>query len=177
MRHGRPQHSKNNTLNSAGFARWVKNYNQSLVCESSLPTSDFSTSYQDYYLISSDLPRARHSAQIALHKTPNMQSKLLREMEIPRYKIPLRLRAWTWVYVNRSLWTVGVKGPFESYKEAKVRASKAADIVYNKALEHERVIVFAHGYINLHMRKFLRAKGLQQTSKSSKYWGCTGFQG
>ena len=37
VRHGRPTGAENQKVNSAGFGRWVKRYNHSLVDESSKP--------------------------------------------------------------------------------------------------------------------------------------------
>ena len=79
-------------------------------------------------------------------------------MEIPRYKLPLRLKAWTWVYLCRVLWMLGLKGSFESYKLAKLRAELAADKLIELAIQNNKVVLFGHGYMNLHIRKALILK-------------------
>lgn len=175
VRHGRPTGAENQKVNSAGFGRWVKRYNHSLVDESSKPDLSVFHHYQHYYAVASDLPRAVHSCEIALSRSPSLQSSQFREMDIPRYKLPFKLNAWTWVYLCRALWTVGVPGKFESYREAKIRAKRAANQLIALAETEQNVIVFAHGYINLHMRKQLRQRGFTQTEKSSQYWGITAF--
>jgi broad specificity phosphatase PhoE len=176
VRHGRPEKSENARLNSAGFANWVKNYNHSLVATDSRPINTNAASYEDFYVISSDLPRAVHSTKIFLDKSPHIKSSLFREMDIPRFKIPFVLNAWTWVYLNRMLWMLGKKGSFESYKEARLRASNAAAELIALAKKHNNVIVFAHGYLNLHMRKHLRQYGLKQVCQSNDYWGISRFE-
>ena len=176
VRHGKPEKSQNTRLGSAGFANWVRNYNHSMVAKTSRPNMVFTDSFDDYYVVSSDLPRAVHSCEIALNKSPDLTSALYREMDIPRFKLPFTLNAWTWVYVNRALWTVGKTGPFESYRQAKIRAKTAAQELITIAQKEGKVIVFAHGYLNLHMRKHFRNYGLKQICKSSQYWGVTTFE-
>ncbi len=176
MRHGHPRNSENKTVNSAGFANWVKNYNQSLVSEGSAPNPEYQIKYSNYYLISSDLPRAIHSCIIFAGRSPEHKSKIFREMEIPRFKLPFTLNAWTWVYLNRVLWMLGKKGEFESYLQAKVRAKAAYEELIKIATKHEKIILFSHGYLILHMRKYLRKKGFIQKQKSNSYWGVSVFE-
>jgi len=175
VRHGKPASANNAVLNVPGFANWVRRYNASEVSEQSVPESK-NNKYQSYYLISSDLKRAVHSALIYTGNKPNQELKLLREMEIPRYKLPFRLKAFTWVYLNRALWMLGLKGSFESYTDAKARAKIAADKLISLAKEKNNVIVFGHGYMNLHIRKYLISKGWQLNSKSNCYWGVTSLE-
>ena len=75
VRHGRPQKAGNTLLNAAGFANWVKNYNQSLVSDQSLPCKLSQVKYNEHYLVSSDLPRAVHSCSIFSGSPPHYQRK------------------------------------------------------------------------------------------------------
>lgn len=176
VRHGRPEKAGNEVCNSAGFANWVKNYNHSVVSNDSRPSYSIPTVFQGCYVVSSNLPRAIDSCKIFLGKAPDMQSSLYREMDIPRFKLPFALRAWTWVYLNRALWMLGKRGSFESYSDARLRAKIAAKELVNLAKKHEDIIVFAHGYLNLHMRKHLRQSGFKQITKSNSYWGVSAFE-
>jgi broad specificity phosphatase PhoE len=176
VRHGRPEKADNKLVNSAGFAKWVKNYNHSLVAHDSRPIESLGTDYADYFIVSSDLPRAIHSSHISLNQHPNLTSDLFREMDIPRFKLPFIMHTWTWVYLNRALWMLGKKGPFESYFEARARAKRAARELMKIAYREDSVIVFAHGYLNLHMRKHFRNSGFKQITKSSDYWGVSIFE-
>ena len=176
VRHGRPLNAGNALLNAAGFANWVKNYNHSLVSEQSSPCKFSQAKYNDHYLVSSDLPRAVHSCSIFSGSQPHYQSKLFREMDIPRYKLPFTIRAWSWVYLNRALWMLGLKGRFESYVQARQRAQLAASELIAMAQQHGKVMVFSHGYLILHIRKHLCCYGLTQTQKSNSYWGISAFK-
>jgi broad specificity phosphatase PhoE len=176
VRHGRPQKAGNALLNAAGFANWVKNYNHSLVSDQSLPCKYSQAKYNEHYLVSSDLPRAVHSCSIFSGSPPHYQSRLFREMDIPRYKLPFTIRAWSWVYLNRALWTLGKKGRFESYAQARKRAQLAARELIALAQQHDKIILFSHGYLILHIRKHLRRYGLTQFLKSNSYWGVSAFK-
>lgn len=171
VRHGEPSANNNDKLTSGGFANWVRKYNHSLVSDASRPSSALCDKYNHHYIVSSDLPRAIHSAKIALQKTPLETLAVLREMHIPRYKLPFTFNAWTWVYLNRTLWMLGLKGKFESYVDARLRANNAAEKLILLAQQHQNIIVFGHGYMNLHIRKCLSQKGWKTTEKSNAYWG------
>lgn len=173
IRHGKPVSAANRKVNAAGFAGWVRQYHHARVSEASRPAFEFQREFAGHYVVASDLPRAIHSCEIATGKAPADISALYREMAIPRYKLPLRLRAWSWVYLNRGLWMLGKTGPFESYNEARQRARLAVTSLINLSETHHHVVLFAHGYLNLHLRRYLQQEGWQLQAKSNQYWGVT----
>lgn len=172
IRHGKPKMNNNSVLSASEFTHWVRNYNNSEVEGDSKPPNKNLNSKRAY-IISSDLARAIHSAIIYTNKTPDLVSTAFNEIEIPRYKIPFRFKPITWVYLSRVLWLLGVKGNFESYPQAKVRSEIASNELVNLVKEKETVILFGHGYMNLHIRKQLIKKGWVLHSKSNDYWGVT----
>jgi len=172
IRHGKPTSATNPKINATDYAKWIRRYNASDVSADSRPTS-INPEYQSYYTLSSDFKRALHSADIYSSKYPEVVDALYREMEIPRYKLPFLLTAWHWVYLSRVLWMLGCKGPFESYKEAKDRAETGAIKLTQIARVEKNVVLFGHGFINLHIRKALIKQGWKLTSKSNVYWGNT----
>ncbi|TYK66567.1 histidine phosphatase family protein [Colwellia echini] len=170
IRHGKPESAINPVLNAADYTQWIKRYNASMVAENSRPKS-INAQYKSFYCVASDLNRAVHSAQIYLDKSPSITDKLYREMEIPRYKLPFKLKAWNWVYLSRILWLFGVKGPFESFKEARFRADKATDQLILLAEKHGNIVLFAHGVLNRFIRQSLAKKGWIVTAKDDGFWG------
>lgn len=170
MRHGKPTSATNPTVNALGYTQWVRRYNASDVAQESRPET-FNEQLRSCYAVSSDLTRAIHTANIYLGRSPISTDKLYREMHIPRYKLPLRLKAWTWLYLSRVLWMLGVKGSFESFKQAKERADIAADKLIELAKTQGEVLLFGHAYLNIYIRKSLIKKGWQVKSKSNSYWG------
>lgn len=172
IRHGKPTSASNPSINASEYVHWIRQYNLSDVAQDSRPEY-INEQYQSFYLVSSDFKRAIHSANIYLGKTPQTIDKLFREMEIPRYKIPLQLKAWSWVYLSRFLWIIGYKGPFESFRQAKIRADNATLKLIELAKNHDRVILFGHGFMNRYIRKSLIKKGWVLTTKDNAYWGIT----
>lgn len=175
IRHGKPTSANNPVLNACEYAKWIRKYNFSDVASTSRPES-LNDKYKSLYIVSSDLKRAIHSANIYVEKSPEIIDKLYREMEIPRYKLPFQLKAWNWVYLSRFLWMLGYKGSFESFKQAKSRAELAAVQLIEIAQHQERVLLFGHGYMNRYIRKSLIQKGWRLNSKSNSYWGLTSLE-
>lgn len=172
IRHGKPASADNPIMDVCGYAHWIRRYNASKVAKNSRPET-VNDDYKSFYAISSDLKRAIHSANIYLGKSPKQVDRSYREMAIPRYKIPFKLKAWHWVYLSRLLWMLGYSGPFESFRQAKLRADEAALKLIQIAHEQEQVILFGHGYMNRYIRKALIQQGWQLNSKSNAYWGVT----
>lgn len=172
IRHGKPTAANNPIVDAYGYKNWVKQYNLSYVAKNSRP-AHLNTRYKSFYIVSSDLKRAIHSANIYVKKSPEIIDKLYREMDIPSYTLPLKLKAWHWLYISRLLWMLGVKGPFESFTEAKKRADIAALKLIDIAKRHNKVVLFGHGFMNRYIRKSLIEKGWMLKCKSNAYWGVT----
>lgn len=171
VRHGKPESATNPRLTALGYTHWVRRYNRSKVAADSFPCHTLSQRVDAHYLVASDLPRAIDSVQICLKRQPTMVDADFREMEIPRYRLPFKLKAWTWVYLSRGLWMLGLKGSFESFQAAKLRAERGCEKLIALAEVHDKVVLFGHGYMNLYLRKALIARGWQVKVKSNQYWG------
>lgn len=172
IRHGKPTGAINPKLNAQEYQQWVSNYNESTVMNTSRPLS-LKAYYRDYYILSSDYQRAIDSAIIYTGKQPIEMNALYREMDIPYYILPLKLRAWTWLYFSRFCWMIGIKGNFESFCLAKKRAELAAQSLNDLTKSKARIILFGHGFMNLYIRKALMRKGWVVSDKSNQYWGET----
>jgi len=175
IRHGKPTSADNPVLIAAEYTQWIRRYNASDVSENSRPENKYDE-HGSSFIISSDLKRAIHSTKIYTDKLPEATFRLFREMEIPRYKFPFRLKAWTWVYLCRAFWMLGLKGSFESYKEAKTRSELAAKKLTELAQEKGKIALFGHGYMNLHIRKVLVKNGWILKNKSNEFWGVTSLE-
>ena len=169
VRHGKPDSAVNNRINAAEFAQWVRQYNKSPLDPTShaITTTDLS----DYRVLTSTLKRARLLAEKYTGQSGFEAYSLFNEMDIPRYKIKGRLRAWNWVYLNRGLWLAGRKGPFESFSEAKVRALQASYFLDNMATSSPKIALFAHAMTNRFLIKYLQAAGWELTQKDFNFWG------
>lgn len=170
IRHGKPAAAINPKLSASGFASWVRNYNQSKLVADSLPPEWLEPSLAGHFIVSSDLPRAIDSVQRCLNREPDMQLKQLREMDIPRYKLPFVLKAYTWLGMSRIFWLLGFSGKVESFKDAKNRAKASAELLQTLASQHGSVAFFGHGLLNRYIAKELRNLGWNETSQGKKYW-------
>jgi broad specificity phosphatase PhoE len=66
---------------------------------------------------------------------------------------------------------LGLKGRFESYASARKRAEVAAEQLVELSQQNGDLVLFGHGYMNLHIRRSLRKKGWRINSKSNDFWG------
>lgn len=181
IRHGKPttalvgEHMAK--ISASGYARWVKAYNYSSVDNSSRADKDKAQLLSGHYVVASDLKRAVESAVLHQGALPQQCWRLLREMDIPRYKLYGSLKPYSWLLLTRILWMLGVASGLsqnvESFKAAKNRADQAATALANLALNKEKVLVFGHGLTNRYIRKSLEAKGWKLVRKSNDYWGET----
>lgn len=173
IRHGKPVAAVNRMMSALEYRKWVRQYHLSEVSNSSRPNHQHVQDYKSHFVVSSDLKRALHSAYIFTGKSPELIDKTLREMELPRYKLPLYLPSMVWLYSCRIFWLLRFKGHFETYKQSKVRSIRAALTLIRLAEKEEKIVVFGHGLINRFIRKALIKKGWKLTTKNSDYWGVT----
>jgi broad specificity phosphatase PhoE len=184
VRHGKPeaaeQGEKSGKISAKNYTSWIRDYNNSGVALSSRPSFESLERYEQYYCLSSNLKRAIQSAEIFTGNKPEQQWPILKEMEIPRYKLPFKLKPYTWLILSRALWLMGVKkgisSRVETFKQAKLRAEVAANQLIKLAEEQKHIIVFAHGMTNRYMKKELVKKGWFLTRKDSLFWGETCFK-
>lgn len=169
IRHGRPASEHNFRLSSAGFSNWVRNYNRAALHQHSLPRCQRNLS--QHYIMASKLRRAQLSAARYTHHPITEINALLNEMQIPRYRLPLKIKAWSWVYLNRLLWFAGRPGPFESCLHARQRIYRAANLLEVRANQHSKICVFAHALTNRFLVRYLQALGWKVTEKDHRYWG------
>ena len=156
---------------SPGFAQWVRRYNRSGLRADSHPPDRLRSDATRGVIVSSDLARSRQSAERCAGRAPDLVLRTLREMEIPRYRIPGRLRAYSWLYLNRTLWVLGRRGSFETFREGKVRARRAARRLHLLAQSHGRVVAFGHAYINRYVAHELRSMGWRIDRRTRPgYW-------
>lgn len=170
IRHGKPTFSSSSVVTSSEYVKWMRRYNFSDVSEHSRP-QQIKKELGSHYIVSSDFNRAIHSTEIYTGRSPDLIAPLYREMEIPRYKLPFRLKPMTWIYGCRALWMLGVSGPFETYHQAIRRSEQAVHALIGLANEHGSVVLFGHGYMNWHLRRGLIGQGWRLNCKSNSYWG------
>ncbi len=171
IRHGKPLSAHNDKVNAAQYAKWVSQYNKSVLDPQSAPRSK--THLNESYIVVSPLLRAKLSAVQYGVKNVDEECDLLKEMDIPYYKLPFRMRAWHWVVLSRFLWFIGFKGRFESFRFAKKRVFALSNRIESLSCEHARIVLFGHGMTNYFTRNQLMVNGWQLKQKDGDYWGIT----
>ncbi|MAF76170.1 MAG: hypothetical protein CMF17_10025 [Idiomarinaceae bacterium] len=169
IRHGKPASATNEKMGPSDFARWVRRYNHSDLDPASRPRIKHDLS--EHYVLTSNLKRARLSALAWGVSQIERQEALFREMDIPYYRLGVKLRAWHWVVFNRAQWFAGRRGNFESFNDAKKRVIKATDLLENMAEAKQKVAVFGHGMSNRYIRLALIKRGWKVHEKDNAYWG------
>lgn len=171
IRHGKPLSAHNEKVDAAQYAKWIRDYNKSALDPHSQPKDK--AHLDDSYIITSPLLRAKLSAQHYGVTHVNEVCPELKEMDIPYYRLPIRLRTWHWVVLSRALWFAGIRGRFESFRSAKKRVATLASRLEDLSFEHKRLVLFGHGMTNYFTRKALMANGWQLKQKDSDFWGVT----
>lgn len=90
-----------------------------------------------------------------------------REFERRIFSLPLlRLPIKLWLVIARVLWFLGLNSKdIESFKEAKRRARKCAEILEEDANQNATTVLVAHGLLNNFILWELKKMGWQQTIK------------
>jgi broad specificity phosphatase PhoE len=170
VRHGEPSATDNPVVDAAGFARWARRYERSRIRGTAAP-SHLKGAFEGFLAVASERPRSLHSAYMCLDRDPDVVLPGLHEMEIPRYRLPFRLRAYSWLVLNRVVWFAGVRGRFESFDEARRRADVAAREIDALARAHGRIVVFGHGLMNRAIASRLVVLGWRGRPRRTRYWG------
>jgi len=122
--------------------------------------------------------RAHESARALSAQAELIADPLFVEAPLASPKIPLlRMRVPKWAVVARILWHVGFHPEIETYRKAKARAARAADILIARAKEDGRAALVAHGYFNMMIGRQLRSRGFSRTgSHRARYWNAVVYE-
>jgi len=175
IRHGKPASAINKKLSANGFSKWISDYNQSMIAQESRPPALLKSKVEKHYVVSSDLPRAIHSAKLCSGKTPDLVLNKLKEMDVPQLKIPVKIDAYSWIILNGLLWLMGVHGHVESYRQGKLRAKNVAEILSSLASSKENIAVYGHVITNYLVAKELILRGWRARFSGKSFWSTLEF--
>lgn len=172
MRHGKPTFTGARKVACREMPDWIAQYNLSDTGNDSPPESSSVPALKALQVISSPLPRAISSLK-ALGYEPDLIAEVFREADLPVYFIPgMRLSPLCWASLFRFMWICGMSRKAESFRMAKSRAARAADILVKLAGKHNGpVLLMGHGIMNRLIAKQLISSGWKEQSRSgSGYW-------
>jgi broad specificity phosphatase PhoE len=118
------------------------------------------------FILSSDLPRARETAQILVQerKLPIMIDPTFREIQTPHIGGGLWGTLWgptyMWLAIRCSCWIVGIGICSERPRTAWARVEKGAKIVLASLKTERAIILVSHGWYMTLLALFLRRHGL-----------------
>ncbi len=163
-RHGKPALSRKVWLSAEGYRQWWRAYDEGgLAPKQKIPKKLTNSITRFDKILSSPLPRALETAQAVAGDKAIETNEIFVEAPLPPPPIPaiIKFKPKIWGFIARCTWYVGCHYGEESHEEAKVRASKAADLLDDTAKKHTNIAVFAHGWFNRMIRPYLIAKGYE----------------
>lgn len=161
LRHGKPVIPPLNRISPAAFPDWVTAYNNAGLSPTSTPTDEaLSIAKKCNTVVCSHLARSIESASALGFTETTLNSALFNEAELPTVNLNHpRLSPKVWAVLLRILWLLGYSTNSESFKQAKIRASEAADTLIDLATHHSSVLFIGHGVYNRILVNELLARG------------------
>ena len=143
---------ENRLISSSDLVKWVKEYDESDVEEN--PVELGAVKWDSCY--SSDLPRARTTAE-AIYSGEIKETSKLREIDlVPPFDLSLRLPLFLHLIMIRLAWLF----KHSSQPESKDRTRKRLDEIITQAEEEGKdCLIVSHGGVMDIMRKNLRKRG------------------
>jgi broad specificity phosphatase PhoE len=152
VRHGRSAHVARAAVDRAGFLRWMEAYDLAGLIEQEAPPDELRALASDAYVVSSDIVRARLSAELL---TPDVAlSPLLRETQlvIPGFGgLRLPMRVWALA--------IGLRMALGAVPGERERAADAARWLVSLAAQHGTVLAVTHGAVRRYIADALIADG------------------
>jgi len=116
--------------------------------------------------LSSKLSRSRETLELFGNRVRDCHA-VFNEAGLPyadgkSFKLPAKV----WTLIFRLAWLLGYSNHSESYKEAKMRAEVAADLLVSLAADHQTVLLVGHGVMNCLIAKSLKKRGFVLREKT-----------
>ncbi|MDQ4139405.1 MAG: histidine phosphatase family protein [Bacteroidota bacterium] len=158
IRHQRPVVSKQGWFSRHQASQFLTEYDTCSIEElvtkpTGLPAEQLTKVY------CSSLPRAKQTAQaifgneITLIEDPIFNEFPRQVFPLPFFKFPIKF----WLIGARVLWLLGLNAHgLENFRQARIRARKAAQLLAQQAKTDGKVVLVAHGFLNIFIRRALR---------------------
>jgi len=121
--------------------------------------------------ICSKQKRSIQSLQL-FKKIPYRIDKIFNEATLNNTKRKLfKLSTNLWLIIFRILWLISFSNKTNSYKQTKIRAKKASQVLINLANEHKKIILIGHGIMNnLIQKELLKHNYILSKKSNNKNW-------
>lgn len=183
VRHGRPNLDRNAgpKLDWRSYRGWWASYEVApLADDQTCPDSLLREVSEDAIVLSSIRPRAMQTADQMARGRDVKRDAIFNEATLPPPHWKLRHLPRTWNWMSRLVWMMGHADPGdENVKDARARASRAADVLVRTATESggRDVVLAAHGWFNRMLRPQLKRRGWTCIyDGGDKYWSYRIYQ-
>ena len=174
-RHGKPALSKKVRLTWQGYEGWWKRYDEAGLDKKrnkKIPKRVKKLGGEASLIISSTLPRAIESAQLASGRDPDHILQELVEAALPPPNLGRYMtNPVVWGTISRISWWLGFHRDQESRPQAEARAEIAAKMLTNMALDDKIVFVACHGWFGRMLKNPMRRNGWSMVaSYGDRHW-------
>ncbi len=180
VRHGRPvlNREEGPRLDWRDYRDWWSRYEQSPLADGQkCPDALIAEVRDDAVLFSSVRPRAMQTADRLARGREVMRDEVFNEAPLPPPRWRSRYLPKTWNKIARVAWMMGHHDGDEHVRDAKARASKAAEKLIDKAGEGRDVVLAAHGWFNRMLRPELKKRGWMCVyDGGDRYWSYRIYQ-
>jgi broad specificity phosphatase PhoE len=174
VRHGRPVLNRNEgpRLDWRAYRDWWSRYEQSpLADDQTCPDALIAEVRDDAVVFSSVRPRAMQTADALAGGRMVTRDPTFNEAPLPPPRWGAKYLPKTWNKIARVAWLMGHHDGDEHVRDARSRASKAADVLVSTAMKGPDVVLAAHGWFNRMLRPQLRRRGWSCVHDGGdKYW-------
>jgi broad specificity phosphatase PhoE len=174
VRHGRPVLNRNEgpRLDWRAYRDWWSRYEQSpLADDQKCPDALIAEVRDDAVAFSSVRPRAMQTADALAGGRMVTRDPTFNEAPLPPPRWGAKYLPKTWNKIARVAWLMGHHDGDEHVRDARSRASKAADVLVSTAMKGPDVVLAAHGWFNRMLRPQLRRRGWSCVHDGGdKYW-------
>ena len=179
IRHGKPAIEKGRLLGHRTFQDYIEAYEQAgLDPQNPPPEWLVDLTRKARRIFASDRPRARESARALAPHADVLTDALFMEAQLKSPKVPLvRMNAPVWAVLARVAWHAGHNAGIEHYRDAKMRAEKAVEILRATAEKDGFAVLVAHGYFNAMIGRMLSRQGWRKHGRHrAKFWNAVTYE-
>ncbi|WP_460924681.1 histidine phosphatase family protein [Pontibacter brevis] len=167
IRHARPEVPGQGFFSAAAASQYISDYDAAQVEEfvlqhEAIPYKEIKEVFCSTLIRSQLTAKAIFGEQVLLKVNHNFREFERKIFSLPLLRLPIKL----WLVTSRILWFFGLNSKgIETFKEAKWRARKCAEMLEEDAEENATTVLVAHGLLNNFIRWELKRMGWHQTVK------------
>lgn len=161
VRHGIPNWDFRTPISGYRLGDWLEGERNAGLAAEQRPGSELERLVRaSHCVIVSPLRRSIESAELLAAPIAPLIDEHFVEPPLPcEIRSALRLRPGLWTGLARSAWFCGWSAGVESFRAARARATRAAQILIERAERHESVALIGHGLMNMLIARRLRDAG------------------